>query len=185
MGVMQVARLVGLVAALGMLAACSSNPARTAMNLPLHIPEPPPRVVMDPTPTPEPPSATVPVSASRPTASIPTAIAAGTAATAVPTPQEAPVVQAVEPVRTTPPDLRPVNPAGRLTTDSQVRDGITRARQKLDAIDRRRLNAGQRTDYESALRFLEQAEAALKASNLLLAESSVEKADTLANGLRR
>jgi hypothetical protein len=65
-----------------------------------------------------------------------------------------------------------------------VRDRLVRTRQKLDAIDRSQLNAGRRTDHDSARRFLSQAEAAVKENNLLLAESSVEKAETLADGLR-
>jgi hypothetical protein len=65
-----------------------------------------------------------------------------------------------------------------------VRDRLVRTKQKLDTIDRRRLNAGQQTDYDSALRFLSQGEAAVNENNLLLAESSVEKAETLADGLR-
>ena len=59
-----------------------------------------------------------------------------------------------------------------------------RTKQKLDSIDRRRLNAGKRADYDSARRFLSQANAAVEANNLLLAESSVDKAETLADGLR-
>ncbi len=65
-----------------------------------------------------------------------------------------------------------------------MRDRLVRTRQKLDTIDRARLNAGKRTDYDSARRFLSQAEAAVKENNLLLAESSVEKAETLADGLK-
>jgi hypothetical protein len=65
-----------------------------------------------------------------------------------------------------------------------VRDRLVRTKQKLDTIDRRRLNAGQQTDYDSARRFLSQGEAAVKENNLLLAESSAEKAETLADGLR-
>jgi hypothetical protein len=65
-----------------------------------------------------------------------------------------------------------------------VRDRLVRARQKLDSIDQNRLNAGRRTDYDSARRFLSQAEEAVKENNLLLAESSVDKAETLADGLR-
>ena len=53
-----------------------------------------------------------------------------------------------------------------------------------DEYVERILNAGRRTDYDSARRFLTQAEAAVKDNNLLLAESSVEKAETLADGLR-
>jgi hypothetical protein len=47
-----------------------------------------------------------------------------------------------------------------------------------------RLNADRRADYDSARRFLAQAEAAVKENNLLLAQSSAEKAATLADGLR-
>jgi hypothetical protein len=65
-----------------------------------------------------------------------------------------------------------------------VRERLVRTRQKLNAIQRGGLNAGKRTDYESARRFLAQAEAAVKENNLLLAESSVEKAETLADGLK-
>jgi hypothetical protein len=65
-----------------------------------------------------------------------------------------------------------------------VRESLSRTKQKLDAIDRRRLNPGQRADYDSARRFFSQAEAAVSQNNLLLAESSVEKAETLADGLR-
>ena len=54
----------------------------------------------------------------------------------------------------------------------------------LDLIARHRLNAGQRADYDSARRFLAQAEGAVKENNLLLAESSGEKAETLADGLK-
>jgi hypothetical protein len=65
-----------------------------------------------------------------------------------------------------------------------VRDRLIRTRAKLNAIDQRRLTAGRRTDYDSAKRFLAQAEAAVNENNLLLAESSVEKAETLADGLK-
>jgi hypothetical protein len=65
-----------------------------------------------------------------------------------------------------------------------VREALVRAKQKLDALNRRQLNAGQRADYDSARRFLAQAEGAVKANNLLLAQSSVEKAETLADGLK-
>ena len=59
-----------------------------------------------------------------------------------------------------------------------------RTKQKLDLIQRHQLNAGKRADYDSARRFLSQAETAVKENNLLLAESSVEKAETLADGLK-
>jgi hypothetical protein len=90
-----------------------------------------------------------------------------------------------EPAKPAPaPELRPAGQAGRTPTADQVRAVLSRTKQKLDLIDRRRLNTGQRADYESARRFLSQAEAAVKANNLLLAESSAEKAETLADGLK-
>ena len=102
-----------------------------------------------------------------------------------PAPVQPPVVAAPEPVRTTPPpELRPAPAAGRTPTAAQVRDRLVRTAQKLGSIDRRRLNAGQRADYDSARHFLSQAEAAVTANNLLLAESSVDKAETLADGLK-
>jgi hypothetical protein len=167
-------------------AACASNPARTAANLPLEIPEPPPRVAMDPVPavaevpppeipettTPVTPTATAPLAPRVPAASTP-AVAAGP-----------PVAQTPEPARTPPPELRPAGPAGRTLTTAQVRERLVRTKQKLDSIDKRRLNAGKRADYDSAQRFLTQAHEAVTANNLLLAESSAEKAETLADGLR-
>ena len=166
-------------------AACASNPARSSVTVPLEIPEPPPRVAMDPMPAvaevppplePEPPPAT-PAAAAPTTPRVPAASPAPAAAP--------PVAQTPEPVRPNPPpELRPAGPAGRTLTAAQVRERLVRTKQKLDSIDRRRLNAGKRADYDSARRFLSQANAAVEANNLLLAESSVDKAETLADGLR-
>jgi hypothetical protein len=170
-------------------AACVSSPARLAEKVPLEIPEPPPRVAMDPvpaviaeapaTPAPEKPATTPVARPAGQTSPPPPAVVSG------PPAGPPPVATTAEPVRPTPPpELRPAGPAGRTPTAAQVRDRIGRTKQKLDTIDRRRLNAGKRSDYDSARRFLSQAEAAVKDNNLLLAESSVEKAETLANGMR-
>jgi hypothetical protein len=174
-------------AALITVTACASNPGRSSAKVPLDIPEPPPRVAMDPVPaiieTPpveKPVAATTPAPARTPS---PTPPPAPAVAAATP-PASPPVAQGPEPVRVTPPELRPAASAGATPTIARVRERSTRTRQKLDAIDRRRLNAGQRSDYDSARRFLSQADSAVKANNLLLAESSLEKAETLADGLR-
>jgi hypothetical protein len=176
----------GVVAILALLiSACASNPGRSAMNVPLEIPEPPARVAMDPVPaviteTPAPPERPAATPVSRPAAT-----PSSSPAAAVTPPAVQPPTTPVEPPRTTPPpELRPGGPAGRTPTAAQVRDRLIRTRNKLNAIDRARLNAGKRTDYDSARRFLSQAEAAVKENNLLLAESSVEKAETLADGLK-
>jgi hypothetical protein len=85
---------------------------------------------------------------------------------------------------TTPPELRPAASAGRTPTAAQVMESLNRTKQKLNAINPRQLNTGKRADYDSARRFLAQAEAAVKENNLMLAQSSAAKAETLADGLR-
>ena len=180
---------VSIIAGL-LVASCASNPARSSGKVPLEIPEPPPRAAMDPVDavlvgtalTPERPSA-APVS--RPSTTPPPATTASVAAPVPPTVPQGGLVGPPEPARTVPPpELRAAGAAGRSPTVAQVRDLMVRTKQKLDAIDRRRLNAGQRIDYDSARRFLSQAEGAVKENNLLLAESSVQKAETLADGLK-
>lgn len=174
------------IAAAVLTGACSANPARSSVTVPLEIPEPPPRVAMDPVPavgveTPAAPERPTATPASRPAATSPAASTAG----ASPAAGQTPAATSPEPARTTPPpELRPAGAAGRTPTAAQVRERLVRTKQKLDAIDRPRLNAGKRADYDSARRFLSQAEAAVKENNLLLAESSVDKAETLADGLR-
>ena len=172
-----------------LISACASNPARSSVTVPLEIPEPPPRVAMDPIPavivgtpvTPDRPSS-APVS--RPSGPPPPTTAAAPPAN-TPPPQTPAVVVPPEAPRATPlPELRAAGSPGRTPTATQVRDRLVRTKQKLDAIDPRRLNAGKRIDYDSARRFLSQAEEAVKQNNLLLAESSVEKAETLADGLK-
>lgn len=166
--------------------ACASSPARSSVKFPLEIPEPPPRVAMDPLPAvvveapaePEQPPV-APAENKTPPKSSPPAASASPPPAAPP-----PAVIAPEPVRPSPPpDLRPAGAAGAPTA-AQVRDHVARTKQKLAMIDRRRLNAGKQVDYDSARRFLSQAEGAVNANNLLLAQSSVEKAETLADGLK-
>jgi hypothetical protein len=175
-----------ILAGAALAAACASSPATTAAKLPLEMPEPPPRVTLDPVPAvaevppPEIPETTTPV---MPTATAPTSPRLPAASTPA-VPAGPPVAQTPEPARTPPPELRPAGPAGRTLTNAQVRERLVRTKRKLDAIDKRRLNAGKRADYDSAERFLAQAREAVSANNLLLAESSAEKAETLADGLR-
>ena len=171
---------------LACVAACASNPARSSVTNPLEVPEPPPRVAMDPVPAvaeappPEAPETTAPAT---PVAAAPTSPRVPATSTPPP-PVNPPVAQTPEPARTPPPELRPAGPAGKTLTVAQVRERLVRTKRKLDSIDRRRLNAGKQADYDSARRFLEQANDAVKLNNLLLAESSVDKAETLADGLR-
>ena len=167
-------------------AACASSPARAAGKVPLETPEPPPRAAMDPVPAVVVAEPVVPERPAVAPAARPPSLTPSPPASTISTPATAalpPVT--VEPPRTTPaPELRPAGGAGVTPTAAQVRERIARTKQKLDRIGRAKLNAGKRTDYDSARRFLTQAEAAVKENNLLLAESSAEKAETLADGLR-
>jgi hypothetical protein len=181
--------IAGVAAALA--AGCASGAARTSAAVPLDIPEPPAKVAIAPVPAPEmppdrpvaavaednPPISTPP---SRPTQ------ARGQPAAAVAQPSSGPPAGPLPvPEPTTPaPELRPAGSAAKALGGTQVREALDRARQKLDAIDRRRLNAGKRADYDSARRFLAAGDAAVKANNLMLAQSSAEKAEALADGLR-
>jgi hypothetical protein len=183
---MKTRRAIAFGAAL-LAGACASNPARSSVTVPLEIPEPPPRVAMDPVPAvvaevpPEPERLPV-LPAENKTA--PKTSPPASAAASPPPAAPPPVAIGPEPARPNPPpDLRPAGAAGAPTA-AQVRDHLARTKQKLDLIDRRRLNTGQQSDYDSARGFLSQAEGAVKDNNLLLAQSSVEKADTLANGLK-
>ena len=101
-------------------------------------------------------------------------------------PPPAPAVVTAEPPRTTPPpELRAAGTGGphadRCASARPPRAHEAKARRHRSPAAS---TAGKRTDYDSARRFLAQAEAAVKENNLLLAESSVEKAETLADGLR-
>ena len=177
-----------VVVALMVGGACASNPARSSVTIPLETPEPPPRIAMDPVPVvvAEEPAVTErpPVTPAEKTAAPKSSPAATTAAAPQPAAPTVPVTVPEPPRTTPPPELRPAAAAGKTPTAAQVRDRMGRTRQKLDSIQRNQLNAGKRADYDSARRFLSQAETAVNDNNLLLAESSVEKAETLADGLK-
>ncbi len=187
-------RLIGISFVAAALAyGCATSPGRSAAAVPLEIPEPPPKPALLPVPAPDAPPVrpAAPVPAERPPAAAParpTPAPPSQPATSGATPAAAPATIAVatpEPSAASPAaELRPAGSAARALSPTQVRESLDRAKQKLDAIDRRKLNAGKRADYDSARRFLAQADTAVKGNNLMLAQSSVEKAEALANGLR-
>jgi hypothetical protein len=167
--------------------ACASNPTRSSAAVPLETPEPPPKPALAPIPAPEPPPER-PVSAPpavRP-ATPPTPAANAPSNTTPTASTGTPVGPLPVPETPTPPaaELKPAGAAANALTAVQVREAYDRTKRKIDTIDRRRLNVGKRADYDSARRFLEQADTAAKANNLMLAQSSVEKAEALADGLR-
>jgi hypothetical protein len=189
-------RLIGISFLAATLAyGCATNAGRSAAAVPLEIPEPPPKPAILPVPAPDAPPArpAAPVPAERPPAAAPARTtppspsqpATASAAPAATPATNGPAVATPEPSASSPAaELRPAGSAARALSPIQVRESLDRAKQKLDAIDRRKLNAGKRADYDSARRFLAQADTAVKGNNLMLAQSSVEKAEALANGLR-
>ncbi|HEX5473719.1 MAG TPA: hypothetical protein VFX12_03570 [Vicinamibacterales bacterium] len=170
------------------LAACGAAHAapKTAPVLPpLDVPPPPPRTVQSP-PLPEPPQ---PVGDLPPAAPVvrPVHPPAGKE-----TPKETakPEPRPETPVETVPPPVPPVVP--QLQTP-QAADGPEMARNVRTMIDRANgllgtvnygpLSQDRKTQYDTAKRFLQQAEVALKAKNYVFAQSLAEKADTLAQEL--
>ncbi|MCM3881115.1 MAG: hypothetical protein ND807_13485 [Vicinamibacterales bacterium] len=174
--------------ALAFICGCASNPTQSSAAVPLQIPEPPPKAAIDPVPTPEPPP-------ERPVGSTPVvrpltppAQPSSSPAAASSTVPATPAGPAAVPPDSMPPspaaELKPAGTAAKTLTPVQLSEALDRTKQKLDAIDRRRLNAGKQADFDSARRFLSQAHTAAKVNNLMLAQSSVEKAEALAEGLR-
>jgi hypothetical protein len=164
--------------------ACASAPRPPVASVPLEVPEPPPRANLEPAPTTaegataerpaRPATATAEPSggrqgrpASTPPAAVPPAAAPQGTAPAVATPE-----------------LRPGGIAGQTRSVQELREIIARTSAKLARLDRARLSAGQQADFDTASRFLAQAEQAIRANNLMLAQYSAEKAEILINGLR-
>jgi uncharacterized protein (DUF885 family) len=61
-----------------------------------------------------------------------------------------------------------------------IRASLTRARADLGRIDYRALNADARTQYDTAKRFIRQADDAIRSKNLVFAKSLADKAAALA-----
>ena len=80
-----------------------------------------------------------------------------------------------------PPPTLQTAPIGRENEEEQhIRTQLTHATNDLNRIDYRALNTDARTQYNTAKRFVTQAEDALKAKNLVFARSMADKAAALA-----
>ena len=172
--------LVGLTAS---LAACAAKAqVRTEVELPLLDPPPaPPRVV------------SYPLEAE----AMPVAPAVEAVAPARPPvrtqrperPEPAPV--SPEPVQETaraaaPPSLTLTpSPGTETQTAAAIRDLVARAARDLARVNQAALNADGRTQFDTARRFLQQAQEALNARNLVFAGKLADKAATMAAVLVR
>jgi outer membrane biosynthesis protein TonB len=160
---------------------CATATAKSAAESPaLEVPPPPPRTI-EHVDTEPPPPATLPDEPSRPAPAAPPR-------RPPPPTREAPKTE--PPVAPPPPaDAKPAEPPKTLQTtsaeeegreDQQIRALLQRASNDLKRIDYRRLSVDARTQYDTAKRFVTQAENALRAKNLVFARTVADKAAALA-----
>jgi len=143
---------------------------------PLHVPEPPQRVLAPveepasppPAPAPEPP---------------PVAVAPRAPARPAPEakPQPAPPAAAAPPPAA-PAETRELRTASPASAESErsIRDTLARAARDIIRVEYGRLSADGRAQYDQSKRFSEQAEQALRERNLIFAATLADKAATLA-----
>jgi outer membrane biosynthesis protein TonB len=158
----------------------------------LEVPAPPPRVIVPPDPEPAQPPAPMPEpearqqkSPRRPTSPRPDT-KADPARGEKKVEGPPPVAETVNPTPpATPPTatLQQALPATQAEVERQVRDQLARAQSDLRRVDYLALNADARSQYDTAKRFIEQAEQALKEKNLVFAAKVAEKAAGLAASL--
>jgi len=93
------------------------------------------------------------------------------------------VIEEIKPEEVKPPTLQttPVEAEGEV--ERGIRATLARALNDLNRIDYRNLNTDARTQYDTAKRFIQQADVAVRAKNLVFAKSLADKAATLATQL--
>ena len=106
-----------------------------------------------------------------------------------PAPKPDKPVEKPDPAAAAPPAAAPAPTAPLQTTanvtelERAIRARMAQAGRDLDRTDYRALNTERRTQYDTAKRFLQQADDALKVKNLVFAEQLADKAATLAAAL--
>ena len=168
--------VVLLTASLGACAAKAQ--VRSEVEVPLLDPPPPPPRVVAAYPEPEPLTVAPTAEPVAPTRPAPRP--------ARPEQRPEPPANATEPVeavaRPTPPPsltLTPT-PGSEAQTVSAIQDLMQRAARDLSRVNAGALNTDGRSQYETARRFLQQAEDALKARNIVFAGRLADKAATMA-----
>lgn len=167
------------------LSGCFRLQAKAVPEVPLETPEAPPRIVevtdpetppivslpdeparnTPPRPRPQPPSprAQSPASVEPPKAEIP-----------------ADAARVEDPARVQPPTLQTTPAQQEGEVERRIRQQLARATGDLNRINYQALNTDARTQFDTAKRFVGQADEALKAKNLVFAENLAEKAAALA-----
>ena len=162
---------------------CLRGQAKTLPEVPLEVPAPPPRSVEVREPE-EPPIVSLP---EEPVRSTPTLPRRPTPPRADSRPEARPEVPEPRPAddaaRTPPPTLQttPAQQAGE--AEQRIRLLLTQANADLNRIDMQALNADARQQFDTARRFVAQAEEALRTRNLVFATNLADKAAALAGQL--
>jgi hypothetical protein len=168
--------------------ACLHAQAKTVAEVPLDMPAPPERVVEVSDPSvpaivsvPEEPARPEPT---RPRPAPPARTEARPSEPARPEPARidagADTSHAEEPVRPPAAPLQTTPTQQEVEMDRRVRALLVRASTDLSRVDYRALNTDGRTQYDTAKRFVSQAEEALKVRNLVFAANLADKASALA-----
>ena len=178
-----VALVCGLAAA-GALAGCAKAQAVAAPAMPtLAPPEVPPRVITEYLPDPPLPAAPVSPEAVTAPPRPPRPPRRDTPRPEVPAdePQGPPAVAPAAPA----PALALQMPSASAKADLSVRALLAQAARDLGRVDYQALDTDGRAQYETARRFMQQADDALKARNVMFAGKLADKAATMASVLLR
>jgi hypothetical protein len=167
--------LIGAAVAFG-LASCTHPQVRTEpARVPLDVPSPPARVITPPEPEelPEAPAQPPEAPGSKP------------ARATRPAPPRTEPPAAAAPASPPPATgtLQTAPPASQAEMVKTIRDLLVRANRDLKSITRGSLGADGKAQYDTARRFADQAEQALKEMNLVFALTLADKAATLARSL--
>jgi hypothetical protein len=177
-------RAVAIVLLSATLGACAAKAqVRTDIEIPmLDPPPPPPRVVAVYEPEPEPLPITPAVEPATPVR--PQTRPARPEQRPEPATTTEPVESAVRPSPGPSLTLTPT-PGSESQTAAAIRDLIGRATRDLSRVNSASLNTDGRAQYDTARRFIQQAEDALRARNIVFAGKLADKAATMAAVLVR
>ena len=178
-------RLVAILLLAASLGACAAKAqVRTEVPLPsLDPPPPPPRVVAIYTPEPEPIPLTPAVEPAPPVRQ-PSRPARPEQKPEPPANSPEPVESAARPVPAPSLTLTPT-PGSESQTVAAIRDLLGRATRDLSRVNSASLNNDGRSQFDTARRFILQADEALKARNIVYAGKLADKAATMAAVLVR
>ena len=177
--------VMSLMLLVGLTTSCARARAKTLPTLPpLEMPAPPPRIVLpmqaevepqEPSPVTEEPRRAQPAPA-RPRPAAPAATTSTAEPPAPPVP--ASTQPSSPPVPSTVLQTTPASAEGEVAR--AIRATMTRAMAELNRIDYRVLNTDARSQYDTAKRFVQQAEEAIRMKNLPFAKNLADKAAALA-----